>query len=266
MKKLFSILTMALLFSASIWAVEADQIRIYLNPGHGSWTANDRPMGTMKHGDVKVDAESSDTTNFYETNTNLQKAFAFLNEMVKKGIKYDPTLNQPTAEELALGEQGIQRRGAALDMNNNIVMSHVHAGPYPTILMGGDPDLANAFNRSLSEISLEVDANNFDYFLSIHSNAATEGTSTNYPLILYRGSDAEEQVPGSKALAQDVWPEIWRDEHAQWTYYGENNPNIRGDWSFYGSHSVGVNDADGYLGVLKHHAIGFLSEGYFHTY
>ena len=266
MKKLFSILTMALLFSASIWAVEADQIRIYLNPGHGSWTANDRPMGTMKHGDVKVDEEDSDTTNFYETNTNLQKAFAFLNEMVKKGIKYDPTLNQPTAEELALGEKGIQRRGAALDMNNNIVMSHVHAGPYPTILMGGDPDLANAFNRSLSEISLEVDANNFDYFLSIHSNAATEGTSTNYPLILYRGSDAEEQVPGSKALAQDVWPEIWRDEHAQWTYYGENNPNIRGDWSFYGSHSVGVNDADGYLGVLKHHAIGFLSEGYFHTY
>ncbi|MBR5745341.1 MAG: hypothetical protein IKX94_08495, partial [Muribaculaceae bacterium] len=266
MKKLFSILTMALLFSASIWAVEADQIRIYLNPGHGSWTANDRPMGTMKHGDVKVDEEDSDTTNFYETNTNLQKAFSFLNEMVKKGIKYDPTLNQPTPEEIAMGEKGIQRRGAALDMNNNIVMSHVHAGPYPTIKMGGDPDLADAFNRSLAEISLEVDANNFDYFLSIHSNAATEGTSTNYPLILYRGSDAEEQVPGSKALAQDVWPEIWRDEHAQWTYYGENNPNIRGDWSFYGSHSVGVNDADGYLGVLKHHAIGFLSEGYFHTY
>ncbi|MBQ4292295.1 MAG: chitobiase/beta-hexosaminidase C-terminal domain-containing protein [Muribaculaceae bacterium] len=266
MKKLFTILTMALLFSASMWAKEADQIRIYLNPGHGSWTANDRPMGTMKHGDVKVDEEDSDTANFYETNTNLQKAFSFLNEMVKKGIKYDPTLNQPTEEELALGEKGIRRRGAALDMNNNIVMSHVHAGPYPTIKMGGDPELAEAFNRSLAEISLEVDANNFDYFISIHSNAATDGTSTNYPLVLYRGSDAEEQVPGSKALAQDVWPEAWRDQHAQWTYYAENNPNIRGDWSFYGSHSVGVNDADGYLGVLKHHAVGFLIEGYFHTY
>ena len=257
---------MALMMGAFTWAKEANEIRIYLNPGHGSWTANDRPMGTMKHGDVKVDEEDSDTTNFYETNTNLQKAFSFLNQMVAKGISYDPTLNQPTEEEIALGEKGIRRRGAALDMTNNIVMSHVHAGPYPTIKMGGDPELAEAFNRSLSEISLEVDANNFDYFLSIHSNAATEGTSTNYPLILYRGQDAQEQVPGSKALAQDVWPELYRDQHAQWTFYAENNPNIRGDWDFYGSHSVGVNDADGYLGVLKHHAVGFLCEGYFHTY
>lgn len=266
MKKLFAILTMALLFGAAMWAKDADQIRIYLNPGHGSWTANDRYMATMKHGNNPPSEVDSDTAGFYESNTNLQKAFAFLNEMVKKGIKFDPTLNQPTDEEIAMGEKGIQRRGAALDMTNNIVMSHVHCGPYPTVKMGGDPDLAEAFNRSLAEISLEVDANNFDYFLSIHSNAATDGTTTNYPLILYRGQDALEQVPGSKALAQDVWPEAWKDQHAQWTYYSENNPNIRGDWDFYGSHSIGVNDADGYLGVLKHHAIGFLIEGYFHTY
>ena len=27
-----------------------DQVRIYINPGHGTYTSNDRPMATIKHG------------------------------------------------------------------------------------------------------------------------------------------------------------------------------------------------------------------------
>ena len=47
------------------------------------------------------------------------------------------------------------------------------------------------------------------------------------------------------------------------------NLNIRGDWNFYGSHSgltINGKTYQGYLGVMKHGASGFLSEGYFHTY
>lgn len=47
------------------------------------------------------------------------------------------------------------------------------------------------------------------------------------------------------------------------------NLNIRGDWNFYGSTStltINGKTYKGYLGVMKHGASGFLSEGYFHTY
>ena len=30
-------------------AVTADDVRIYINPGHGSWGPNDRPMATIPY-------------------------------------------------------------------------------------------------------------------------------------------------------------------------------------------------------------------------
>ena len=51
-----------------------DEVRIYINPGHGSWTANDRPMQTI--GREAYSSTDTDTTGFFESNTNLQKGFA----------------------------------------------------------------------------------------------------------------------------------------------------------------------------------------------
>ena len=48
-----------------------DEVRIYINPGHGSWTANDRPMQTI--GREAYSSTDTDTTGFFESNTNLQK-------------------------------------------------------------------------------------------------------------------------------------------------------------------------------------------------
>ncbi len=121
----------------------------------------------------------------------------------------------------------------------------------------------NKYNRSLSEICEEVEANNIDYFISIHSNAATEGTNTNYPIILYRGTDSSEKVTGSKARANASWDRLKEINTSGFEYYTSytNSRNVRGDISFYNSSS-----SYGYLGALKHSAPGFLSEGYFHTY
>ncbi len=283
MKKLILSAAVALC-AASAWAVSAEDVRIYINPGHGSWTSNDRPMGTVKHGDY-TQSDQVDTTGFFETNTNLKKAFALFYK---------------------LKEMGVQHNGAnALDLTQNIVMSHIQAGPYPPYNWdatanngqgGWVVDPSEEFNRSLSEIAAEVEFNNFDMFISIHSNAATEGTNTNYPLLLYRGTDSEEGNAGSKAMGQAVWPHLFGLGHQQWTYYSMTNMNVRGDQTFYdGSSKVsytipegsdyvydetdnfseyidggesGVNKVryEGYLGVIKHGTPGFLSEGYFHTY
>lgn len=269
MKKLI-IAAMAMAVGAAASAKTADELRVYINPGHGSWTANDRPCTLVGHG--AYSRTNTDTLSFFESNTNLRKGFGVLEKLREYGLKYDATLNQ-TGERWQIG--------AARDMSNNIVMSHVKCGPYHddngTSGQLGDAapaDLAY-YNRSLTEISQEVDANNFDMFISIHSNAATEGSTSNYPLFLYRGYDTPKEGDGvdvsldmqqtSVAIAKACWDYAYANKHMMWTAYNTGT-NIRGDLNFYGSGSTGATGAYGYLGVLKHHCPGFLVEGYFHTY
>ena len=256
--------------SMSLQAQDASEIRVYINPGHGSWTPNDRPCTLVGHG--AYSRTNTDTLSFFESNTNLRKGFGLLEALVDAGFTFDRTLNQ---------EGDRASIGAARDMENNIVMSHVKCGPYhddngtENQLGAATPADIYAYNRLLGEICEEVDANNFDYFISIHSNAATEGTSTNYPLFLYRGYDTPadgQQVPKaiqqtSRAMSTAAWPYAYGNTHAQWTAYSATNANIRGDVDFYhGGSTSSSTGVYGYLGVLKHHSPGYLVEGYFHTY
>lgn len=265
--KLFLASALAVMACGSAFAAgkTADEVRIYINPGHGSWGSNDRPMNTL--GRDPYTSADPDTTGFYESNTNLHKGFSLLDHLVEAGVPFDRTKNQDNTNPARLG--------AALDLSQHIVMSHVKAGPYPIT----DTENKEAYNRPLSEIREEVEANNFDIFISIHSNAASEGSSTNYPLYLYRGydneatpgpdSDVQAAVPGSRDMALHIWPYSYSNEHQTWSYYSATNPNVRGDVNFYGSGSYTTNNGKqyyGYLGVLKHGVPGFLVEGYFHTY
>ncbi|MCM1033494.1 MAG: carboxypeptidase-like regulatory domain-containing protein [Odoribacter sp.] len=271
MKKII-IAMMALAATSASMAKTADELRIYINPGHGSYTPNDRPQTLVGHKDYS--RTNTDTTNFFESNTNLRKGFGVLEKLRTYGLKFDPTLNQEGDRHMI---------GAARDLSNNIVMSHVKCGPY--LEDNGTENQFKAenkqvpvelywYNRNLSEICEEVEANHFDMFISIHSNAATEGTSTNYPLFLYRGYDnlqdesavtAEHQTI-SRAMADACWGYAFENPHMMWTSYSATSKNIRGDINFYGSSSTSKLGYKGYLGVLKHSAPGFLVEGYFHTY
>ena len=98
-------------------------------------------------------------------------------------MPFDKTKNQTN--------ENPNRIGAALDLTQNIVMSHVKCGPYSysnekDVTLGYIPDdKKNDFNREISEIAAEVEANNFDMFISVHSNADTEGSTTNYLYFAY---------------------------------------------------------------------------------
>lgn len=263
------------MLSLGAMANTVDELRIYINPGHGSWTANDRPMPVKGHGPHK--RVNTDTLSFFESNTNLRKGFGVLEKLRQMGLKFDETLNQ-TGERWQIG--------AARDMSNNIVMSHVKCGPYrddngteTQLKEDGKPIPEDLYyyNRNLSEICAEVEANNFDMFISIHSNAVNSSgwNTTNFPIFLYRGyDDVTKQETGldpahtstSKTMAQKAWGYHFANIHEGWTAYTATNMNIRGDLNFYGSGSVGALGYKGYLGVLKHGAPGFLVEGYFHQY
>ncbi|MCC8037495.1 MAG: hypothetical protein LIP02_05060 [Bacteroidales bacterium] len=267
MKKILAIAAMAVIGIASAYGQDAEDLRVYLNPGHGSWTSNDRPMMTLREIDGKVQAldpgtksgsyaNSPDTTLFYETNTNLRKMYALLDRLVDDyGLTFDRSLNQDNDNPY--------RVGAALDLENNVVMSHVMAGPYPH-----DPDNANVCNRNLSEIAMEAEMNNFDMFISVHSNAASnDGPITNYLAFFYRGTNSFDYASGSKDMCQAAWPYVHAVEHQPWTARNSADvgQGVLGDVTFYGSSST-VNGYTGYLGVLKHGVPGYLAEGYFHTY
>lgn len=218
---------LALLFLALIsLSLFAANRRVYINPGHGSWCANCRPMATIPYPNL-ASTGMPDTLGFYESNTNLWKGL-YLRDKLQAAGGY------------------------------TVLMSRTANGP-----AGSTSTANNKYNRSLSEICEEVEANNIDYFISIHSNAATEGTNTNYPIILYRGTDSSEKVTGSKARANASWDRLKEINTAGFEYYTSytSSRNVRGDLSFYTTSST-----YGYLGALKHSAPGFLSEGYFHTY
>ena len=241
MKKIVLLLMMAVGAIGSSLGVTADDVRIYINPGHGSWGPNDRPMATISY-PMLPSTNRPDTCGFYESNTNLWKAFEMRDALVRMGVKAE-----------------------------NITMSRTANGPYPYVSGASNEQ---QYNRPLSAIAAEVEQGGYDMFVSIHSNANSEGDNTNYPLYLYRGTNANESVTGSKSMCQTSWPRHWMNTldptSGSWS---QTNTVIRGDVTFYGEDkcSYTTNSASGItyygsLAVLKHGVPGFLVEGFFHTY
>ena len=71
-RRLLMASALTVLACGSIFANKtAEEVRIYLNPGHGSWSPNDRPLPTI--GREPYNSADVDTTGFYESNTNLHK-------------------------------------------------------------------------------------------------------------------------------------------------------------------------------------------------
>ena len=234
------------LFALSAAAqVNVEDIRIYINPGHGSWGPNNRHMATIGHSPIST--ENPDTTDFFESNTNLEKGLALFYRLKDYGFKHS-------------GANG-------LDLTQNVVMSRNATGPWPYSnakdeALGYIPDdQNNQYNRRLSEIAAEVESNNFDMFISIHSNAATEGTNTNYLYFAMDGyaSASSDKIATSKEMSRYGWNHRILDRHTTWTHY--DYTMTAADLAA-GKGKIGQQN----LGVMNHSVPGYLVEGYFHTY
>ena len=232
MKKI--LLFIVALMTSAVMMAQLDGKKIYVNPGHGSFGPNDRPMPTIPFPNLATTG-MPDTCGFYESNTNLWIC-------------------------LELGRK-LEAAGAV------IMYSRTQSGPWPYTYPYSDytwdaykshPDYEK-YNKALSVIAAEAEAFEADMFISVHSNAATEGTSTNYPLFLYKGTDAAADNAGSKEMCQTMWPyffELMDSKLDPYSSYSKTKMNNRGCMDFYGYT----------LGVLKQSVPGFLTEGYFHTY
>ena len=264
MKKYILLIATALM-AVSISAADLTGKRIYINPGHGSFGPNDRPRATIPYPNLSSTG-MPDTCGFYETNTNLWKCLYLGKKLEAAGatVFYSRTANGPWPYEKVNGQYP----------------------DYTYEKYKALPDYEK-YNRNLTEICEEVESNNIDCFISVHSNAATDGTTINYPLVLYRGYDnitttsetvdgveCNTYVTGSRERAEAIWQYrfgIMASGIDPASNYSIDMKNVRGDLSFYAGSSVRTDPKTdkaykGYLGVLKHGAPGFLVEGYFHTY
>ena len=214
------ILSVALFSSA-----QSDPLRVYINPGHGDWGPLSRPMATVNYA-------AYDTLGFFESNTNLWKAFALQEKLKAAGYE--------------------------------VMMSREENGPYPYVY--GDESI----DKSLLDIGAEANQFGAHYFISIHSNANVDGDFVNYPLFLYAGTDETNNIPDSYRMANTAWPRHFEafgndQDHTNIDHGFEPNshysliePNLRGDESFYGG--TGLKVLEGLT------CPGYLVEGYFHTY
>ena len=271
MKKIFMILAAALL-TVSMSAADLTGKRIYVNPGHGSYGPNDRPMATIPFPNLPTTG-MPDTLGFYESNTNLWKCMYLGEKLEAAGatVLYSRTQCGPWPYEMKNGDYPDYTYNKGGTIANPELGWQYSDGYY------AHPDYEK-YNRNLVEITEEVEANNIDYFISVHSNANTEGSTANFPLILYRGpdkyetansTDGYEYVVGSYEMSKLANEEKLKIMKAGIDVASSTALNIRGDWNFYGSHSdrthANGKKYSGYLGALKHGAPGYLSEGYFHT-
>ena len=256
MKKTLLIMA-ACVVSIAMFATDLTGKRIYINPGHGSWGPNDRPNATIPYPNL-ASTGMPDTCGFYETNTNLWKCLELRDRLEAAGAF--------------------------------VMMSHTQGGPWPYEKVDGEyPDYTyehykslpdyEKYNRPLLDIADEAEANNMDYFISVHSNAASEGNTVNYLAYFYRGqTDGTHVVPGAVDMCKASWYHAFEcrsmdglEPNNYDTRDPETSKHILADINFYGSSYAATLPSSGktytgYLGVLHHGVPGFLVEGYFHTY
>ena len=218
------------------------EARIYINPGHGSWTGNDRNMGTINHA-------TGDTTGFYESNTNLWKGLKLRQILIDWGMPAD-----------------------------NICMSRVKNGPYPHT--DADAELynrdlteiaeeANAFNSDYF-LSIHSDAGAQNHTLLIHKGYTTPANDS----YMYHGTKytAKELMEVCSGMANVTWPILTSngiDVMDAPAMQPGKTPSIYGDFTFYYGWKTPAENTgkSGYLGVLRRNTCpGFLSEGFSHQY
>ena len=219
------------IFALCCFAMSASALKVYINPGHGSWGANCRPMATINYA-------AGDTLGFFESNTNLWKSFMLESKLLEAG--YGVKMSRR-----ASGGSGTNEFNKALSTICNeaenygadyFISIHSNAGPegelggangkfanYPVILWRGYTSKPGVTN----------------------SDKMAKACVTR----LYEAFWAKPATPNGGGGPEPT------------TYYSPSNPRILGDLDFYETSST-----YGYLGALKHSIPGYLSEGYFHTY
>lgn len=204
-------------------------LKIYVNPGHGGYDANDRSCWT-----IPVPETWTNPDGYWESKSNLTKGLALRDLLESAGatVIISRTTNKSGIRDLEY---------------------------YPNASAEVKAELINGDDRDLGDIAEEANANKVDHFISVHSNALN--TMTNYLLMLYHGEQGKPTVAQSDLMAESSGNIQIQNKLTVWTSAA---PLLRGDITFYGDSPDSPTAGLGVLRPLK--VPGFLSEGSFHDY
>ena len=214
---------------------------IYVNPGHGGWTINDRPHATMNY-------EEMDTMSFFESKTCLWKGLELRDRLEAAGARV--IMSRTTNGWVAVGDKNATA--------NDRVETYADENGQQQLI-------------TLEKIACQVDSINPDYFIALHSNATGggDGKTVNYLLYMYRGETGNDYAHGSIDRARVAFPYAWDNPLTVWTSSSPDDMYVAGDLTWMGGTPPGKPNVLGYTGwlaVLKHRVPSFLVEGSFHSY
>ena len=223
-----------------------DDVKIYINPGHGGHGSNDRNMTIYPF-------KSGDPNGFWESNSNLDKGLKLEEWLLGLGMKVK--MSRHTNNDGGGNDSDVLKNW----LNNGKITQE----QYNDMLANGD-------DRSLSAIVAEANAYNGDFMLSIHSNA---GGPSNYVLELYSGQDQNDtrtytnpapRQDESRAISTIIARWLTSNKVTTWSPASRANGWVVGDKTF--GYTIMGGWSDGY-GVLRRLKIpGVISEGCMHDY
>ena len=241
MKRIVAIIAVFIIALAPVAAKGLKGKVVYVNPGHGGWTINDRPHATMNY-------EEMDTMSFFESKTCLWKGLELRDRLQAAGAKV--IMSRTTNGWVSVGD----KNATANDREETYADEN------------GQQQLITLF-----KIASQVDSLNPDYFIALHSNATGggDGKKINYLLYMYRGETGNDYAKGSIDRAMVAYPYMWDNPLTVWTSSSLEDKYVAGDLTWMGGTPPGEANALGYTGwlqVLKHRVPSFLVEGSFHSY
>ena len=119
------------IFALCCMVMSASAIKVYINAGHGGWGSEDRNMPTINYG-------YGDTLGFWETNTNLWKAFE-METMLKKAGYSTVMSRRANGNDRSLSAIRNEADNSGCDY---FISIHSNAGPEGS-LTGGSGSFAN---------------------------------------------------------------------------------------------------------------------------
>ncbi|MBO7610285.1 MAG: N-acetylmuramoyl-L-alanine amidase [Muribaculaceae bacterium] len=241
MKRIVAITAVFIIALAPVAAKGLKGKVVYVNPGHGGWTINDRPHATMNY-------EEMDTMSFFESKTCLWKGLELRDRLQAAGARV--IMSRTTNGWVSVGD----KNATANDREETYADEN------------GQQQLITLF-----KIASQVDSLNPDYFIALHSNATGggDGKKVNYLLYMYRGETGNDYAKGSIDRAMVAYPYMWDNPLTVWTSSSLEDKYVAGDLTWMGGTPPGEANALGYTGwlqVLKHRVPSFLVEGSFHSY
>ena len=222
------------IFALFAVVISASAIKVYINPGHGAWHGNCRPMETIPYPALPGQGGLVDTLGFYESNTNLWKCFYLEEKLKAAGVEVQMSRRANGGEN-----------GGEFDKELYVIASEAH------------------YSGADMFVSIHSNAG---------PTGADGKKPANYPSYWYRGETGNDYSKGSIDMSNAAWPYTYDIHHQKMEYnsaWSLNSPGLYADISFWGGYATHTFDGVqyvGYYGVLRHGVPGYLMETYFHTY